>query len=163
MAIYDIFNAEKKDNKFEEELLAEVSLPEMEPRIEQAPVSEPCSLKDRVLSSLCARLFFFVLFLFDVLWFAFSTVRIAIFALLHLLCFCRMSLFKDKSIKAWLSIKRSIICGLSLIVALFNPAFGIMIACTYFLMYDKKGIEEVVPSSLKEQFKDLFSQASHKE
>jgi hypothetical protein len=31
-----------------------------------------------------------------------------------------------------------------------------MIACTYFVMYDKEGIEEVVPASLQEQFKEFF-------
>jgi hypothetical protein len=58
----------------------------------------------------------------------------------------------------WTSIKRSFVCALALLVALFSPAFGIMIACTYFLMYDKAGMEEVVPSSIQSQFKDMFQQ-----
>ena len=57
---------------------------------------------------------------------------------------------------AWVSLRRSLVCGVSLFIALFSPAFGIMIACTYFLMYDKSGIEEVVPSSLQSQFKEFF-------
>ena len=57
---------------------------------------------------------------------------------------------------AWVSLRRSLVCGVSLLIALFSPAFGIMIACTYFLMYDKSGIEEVVPSSLQSQFKEFL-------
>jgi len=32
-----------------------------------------------------------------------------------------------------------------------------MVACTYFLMYDKKGIDEVVPGPIRAQFKELFN------
>ncbi|MBI3236532.1 MAG: hypothetical protein HYZ48_02320 [Chlamydiales bacterium] len=60
--------------------------------------------------------------------------------------------------RMWLTVKRSLVCGLSLFITLFSPAFGIMIACTYFLMYDKTGIEEVVPASLQSQFKEFFKQ-----
>ena len=42
------------------------------------------------------------------------------------------------------------ILGFSLIVAIVSPALGTMFACTYFLMYDKKGIDEVVPSILQD-------------
>ena len=59
-------------------------------------------------------------------------------------------------LKKWLNIKRFLVCGLSLIVAIVSPALGTMFACTYFLMYDKKGIEEVVPSILQDQFKEFF-------
>ncbi len=44
---------------------------------------------------------------------------------------------------ARLTIKRALVCGISLFIALFNPAFGIMIACTYFLMYDKWYLRQV--------------------
>jgi hypothetical protein len=68
----------------------------------------------------------------------------------------RVGYFNSLGGKAWVSLRRSLVCGVSLFIALFNPAFGIMIACTYFLMYDKSGIEEVVPSSLQSQFKEFF-------
>jgi hypothetical protein len=45
---------------------------------------------------------------------------------------------------------------LALLIALLSTGFGIMIACTYFVMYDKEGIDEVVPSSLREHFKEFF-------
>ncbi len=68
----------------------------------------------------------------------------------------RNAYFTKMRKKAWLSIKRSLACGLALLAAIFSPAFGIMIACTYFLMYDKSGIEEIVPVSLQDQFRDFF-------
>ena len=59
--------------------------------------------------------------------------------------------------KAALNMRRSIVCSLALFVGLFSPPFGIMVACTYFLMYDKAGMEEVVPAPLQAQFKDIFN------
>ena len=41
-------------------------------------------------------------------------------------------------------------------VAIFSPSLGIMFSCTYFLMYDKAGIDEIVPSALQDQFKGFF-------
>ncbi len=143
MAIYDIFNTEKNA-----------------PKVEEAPSSQDgYSAKDRFFSSLCARLFFFLLFLADIGWFLFSVCRIVFWISLHFLFLCRASGLRMKILKSWLSLKRGLVCGLSLAVSFCSPAFGIMIACTYFLMYDQQGIDEVVPASLKEQFKDLFAQS----
>ncbi len=97
-------------------------------------------------SSLCARLFFSLLIAFDTLWFAYILCKIAIYLILHVCFLSRSLVLQQKLVVGWISLKRSIICALALVVALFSPAFGIMIGCTYFLMYDKKGIEEVVPS-----------------
>ena len=33
---------------------------------------------------------------------------------------------------------------------------SIKFSCMYFLMYDKNGVDEIVPSSLKDQFRDIF-------
>jgi len=60
----------------------------------------------------------------------------------------------------WLNLKRAGICGVALVIALFSPSLGIMIACTYFLMYDKAGIQEVVPTSLQDQFKDFLKESN---
>lgn len=114
-------------------------------------------------SSLCARLFFLLLIVFDALWFSYIVFKMSIYSLLQL---GFMGSSKDLQIrlaKNWISLKRSLICALSLFVALFSPAFGIMIGCTYFLMYDKKGIEEVVPASLRSQFKELFASCTQNE
>ena len=58
--------------------------------------------------------------------------------------------------------RRALVCGLSLLIAICSPAFGIMVACTYFLMYDKEGIEEVVPASLQDQFTSFFEDSQDK-
>jgi hypothetical protein len=134
MPIYDIFDVEKSK--------------------EEAPTPlPPLSLKrDRFFSSLAARLFFFILLVGDLFWLALSLLLFSINGIFSLLTFSRYVPFK----RAYLSLKRATVCALSLMIALFSPAFGIMIACTYFLMYDKKGIEEVVPASLQDQFKEFF-------
>ena len=124
---------------------------------------EPQELKesfswDSFFSSFCARVFFVFLLLFDFLWFGFLLCKMGIYLALQLGFFGSSAALQKKLSLCWISLKRSLICALALIVALFSPAFGIMIGCTYFLMYDKAGIEEVVPSSLRDQFKDLFSQ-----
>ncbi len=112
---------------------------------------------ETLFSSLCARFFFLVLIVFDAFWFCYLICKVGIYSVLHLAFLGSSTTLQGKLVKNWVSIKRSLICALSLVVALFSPAFGVMIGCTYFLMYDKKGIEEVVPASLRAQFKELFS------
>lgn len=137
MPIYDIFETK------EPEQLASPS----------EPFNHP---KDRFFSSLTARLLFFVLLLGDIAWGAYSLGKLLIFGPLHLLTFSRMPFLGRICGKSWTGLKRSGICGLSLLIALFSPALGIMIACTYFLMYDKMGIQEVVPRSLQDQFQEFL-------
>lgn len=110
------------------------------------------------LSSLVARLFFAALLLIDLVWGLYSFVLLILGSVGAMLSFGRIAFFLKIQTKAWLSIKRSIVCAMALLTAVFTPAFGIMIACTYFLMYDKKGIEEIVPESLQGQFKEFFPQ-----
>jgi len=112
--------------------------------------------RDRFFSSLFARLFFFLLLIADLLWMFYSAFIFLISVCGSLITFNKVSLFKKWRCSIWLSLKRSLVCAVSLILALFAPAFGILVACTYFLMYDKSGIEEVVPSSLQEQFRDFM-------
>jgi hypothetical protein len=108
-------------------------------------------------SSLAARIFFFLLLIGDVLWLCYALVLFVLSFSGALLSFSKIKLFVELRANAILTLKRSLVCGISLLVALFSPAFGIMIACTYFLMYDRGGIEEVVPSSLQNQFKEFLS------
>ena len=114
-------------------------------------------------SSLCARLFFLALIVFDGLWFSYLIFKMSIYSLLQLGFMGSSAALQSRLAKNWISLKRSLICALALFVALFSPAFGIMIGCTYFLMYDKKGIEEAVPASLRSQFKELFSSCAQNE
>ncbi|MBM3198114.1 MAG: hypothetical protein FJZ58_02510 [Chlamydiae bacterium] len=119
-------------------------------------VGKQPSTWEAVFSACCARVFFLLLLVLDALWFAVLLGKMAFYAVLQLVFFGSSVLLYRKMRKVWVSIKRSLICALALVVALFSPAFGIMIGCTYFLMYDKQGVEEVVPSSIREQFKDVF-------
>ena len=148
MPIYDIFEPEEP----EEEQQLELDLPEDENHGDE----ETYSKRDRLFSTLVARLFFFLLLVADIAWIAYSVILFSLSLLGYLLTFCKFPFFKESASGFWISVKRSFVCGVSLFLALFSPAFGIMVACTYFLMYDKAGIEEVVPASLQAQFKEFF-------
>lgn len=112
--------------------------------------------KGRFFSAVASRFFFLCLLIADLFWglyagavFLYSLVG----SLFHKSAFLRMRQ------KSHLSLKRALVCGVSLFVAIFSPAFGLMIACGYFLVYDKEGIQEVVPSSLQDQFKGIFNES----
>lgn len=157
MAIYDIFEfdrSEMEKEQFSSEFLTEEVVGDEEP---QAAVHQTqLSRRDRFFSSLTARLFFLLLLLADILWFFYAVMVFAVSGLLRLATGSKILFLNHLSSRMWLTIKRSLVCGLSLFITLFSPAFGIMVACTYFLMYDKSGIEEVVPASLQSQFKEFF-------
>lgn len=108
-------------------------------------------------SSIAARLFFLMLLFADIAWGIYSLCLLPLISLLHVLTGYKVALLKKKVSKCWLNIKRAFICGISLFVAIFSPALGTMFACTYFLMYDKNGIEEVVPVALQDQFREFFA------
>ena len=139
MPIYDIFDTKEAPETAEAFL-------------EEGSVSK----KDRFFSSLTARLLFFVLLLGDVLWWAYALCVFGLFFALNVVTFFQVSLFLKVARKQWIALKRSSVCAIALLVALFSPALGIMVACTYFLMYDKTGIQEVVPTSLQEQFQEFI-------
>jgi len=120
------------------------------------PVTESSSIsvKDRLFSTTATRLFFVLLLLADALWVCYAVAQIVFCVLAFSITAGKKG--KEGMERAWLNLQRSLVCGVSLFLALFSPAFGIMIACTYFLMYDKTGIEEVVPSSLRSQFTEFL-------
>lgn len=136
MAIYDIFEAKNT----------------AEP---EAPPQTPCK-KDRFFSSLTARLLFFLLLVADILWGVWAICMFALFLTLSFVTFFHVRRFYAPLRKYWTTLKRSSVCGVSLLISLFSPALGIMIACTYFLMYDKNGVQEVVPASLQDQFQEFM-------
>ncbi len=119
----------------------------------------PENSKDRFFSSMTARILFFLLLVGDIAWAVWTLAKIAVFIPLALLTFGKSKRIKQGMQKCWISIKRAGVCGISLVIALFSPALGIMIACTYFLMYDKSGIQEVVPASLQDQFQDFLKES----
>lgn len=150
MAIYNIFDHVEKDQ------MTQISSSHERGEI---PKEQRYRL-DRFFSALTARLFFIFLFFADLLW---GIYAITLFS--FLLCLNTVTLFQCKILvsklkSSFLSIKRFIICAFSLIIAIFSPSLGILFSCMYFMLYDRKGIEEVVPSSLREQFEDLIPHSS---
>lgn len=136
--------------------LFELENQEIAPQQEAMNESVPQQPKDRWFSALAARLFFALLLIADVVWGVVSAVLLCIGALGVLFTGGKVARFVRLTTRMRLSVCRAAVCGVSLILTMFSPAFGIMVACTYFLMYDPKGIEEVVPQSLQMQFKDYF-------
>lgn len=112
--------------------------------------------KSSLFSALAARLFFLLLLLGDLLWLTYGVVLLLVSLIGTLITRGKAPLCIELRQNAWLTVKRSLVCAISLFIALFSPAFGILIACTYFIMYDPQGVEEVVPSSLQSQFKEFF-------
>ena len=147
MPIYDISGAQKATPD---------PVSQSQPRQQEMGVP---AAKGGWLSSLVARLFFIALLILDLCWGCYSLILLLLGSIGAMLSFGRVQFFLRIQSKSWLSIKRSIVCALALLTAVFTPAFGIMIACTYFLMYDKNGIEEIVPESLQGQFKEFFPQS----
>lgn len=153
MAIYEIFNGDKGEAAEDDSLMQG----ELFEHLEGFEGDQNDSFKDRILSTLFARTFFFLLLLADVLWGAYVVLFFLFSSLLLLATGGRSLFFKRVQARYFLSLKRFFVCGISLFVALFSPALGVMFACTYFLMYDKKGIDEIVPGILQAQFKEFFS------
>ena len=150
MAIYDISEVKKLESTEEPSSSKEfLENPE-------ESIGKPLKQKDRIFSAVLARLFFILLFLGDCLWIIYALLLFTVSGVGMLLSLGKIQGFSKLNTTARLTIKRALVCGISLFIALFNPAFGIMIACTYFLMYDKSGIEEVIPSSLRSQFSDFL-------
>ncbi len=159
MAIYNIFD-------FYEKVHSEKIFNERGPKIDPEafktnqidenfiPPSE--SSNDRLFSAIAARLFFFLLLIADLIWGIYSLIACIAKMSLCIASFFQIHPLRRSFLRSYLSFKRAVVCGLALIIALFSPALGIMFSCMYFLMYDKTGVDEVVPNSLREQFKELF-------
>ena len=112
--------------------------------------------KGHLFSVLAARFFFLLLLLADVLWGVYSLVAMGFKTLLCVLTMFKFPSLIDSLALSWLDVRRSLVCGIALFVALFSPALGIMFSCMYFLMYDREGVDEIVPASLRDQFTDFF-------
>ncbi len=93
----------------------------------------------------------------DMIWLSFLLCKMTIYTFLQIVFIGTSSTLKIGLMKSFVSIRRSLVCGFCLLISFFSPALGIMVGCAYFLMYDKSGIEEVVPNVLKKQFGELLS------
>ncbi len=162
MAIYNIFDFYEKvhtEKIFDDN---ESARSKIDPsafranRIDESFIPKSANSKDLIFSAIAARLFFFLLLVADIAWGFYSLAATLIKLSLALLTFFQLSPIKTALAKSYLSLKRSIVCALALFIAIFSPALGIMFSCMYFIMYDKAGVDEVVPSSLRDQFKELF-------
>jgi hypothetical protein len=119
-------------------------------------IQDPSSKKDAILSAFFARMFFFCLLLADICWAIFSICLFSLKLAVNLITAFKVQRLTKSLGKTFLAVKRSIICFIALSIAIISPALGIMFSCMYFLMYDKNGVEEIVPSSLKGHFKEIL-------
>jgi hypothetical protein len=158
MAIYNIFDYSEKE--IEEKMGSNSGGPKIDPsafhtnHIDAGYVKD--SEKSNIFSALAARFFFFLLLIADLLWGIYSLVAVVLKSSLHLITFCQVTSLKTSLERSFLSLKRAIVSAIALLIAIFSPALGIMFSCMYFLMYDKNGVDEVVPASLRDQFRLLF-------
>ena len=158
MAVYDFSKTEKevfKTSPLPRMRYTEQDLFASSPEVKVTPPSK-ASQQSSIFSAVAARLFFLLLLGADLLWTCYALLNLSFCLLGMAFSGGKAKAFKARCDKAWISLRRSLVCGVSLFLALFSPAFGIMIACTYFLMYDKTGIEEVIPTSLQSQFKEFL-------
>lgn len=153
MPIYDIFEHVERQKEVgdQEELsthFSEMTLGRKEPSLEE---------KGHLFSTIAARLFFFILLCTDVVWGCLTVGFLLLSLPLNILTGFKIHKLKKYFLRRFLNLKRAGISAVALIVALFSPALGTMIACSYFLMYDRKGVEEFVPSVLQDQFQEFFT------
>jgi membrane glycosyltransferase len=143
MAIYQLFEEEKKE-----------SFTETFERSE--PLNKKKEKSGHFFSTMITRFCFLLLLIADTAWFVYNCLTLLLAAIGLMVTAGKIAFFKKMFNRCALHFRRSLICWLSLFIGLFSPPFGIMVACTYFLMYDKAGMEEVVPATLQAQFKDIF-------
>jgi hypothetical protein len=119
-------------------------------------IQDPSSKKDKFLSAFFARIFFLCLLCADLCWGAFSLLLLSVKLLLSILSAFKIPFLTHSLKKSFLAVKRALVCSIALTIAIISPALGIMFSCMYFIMYDKKGVDEIVPSSLKSHFKEIL-------
>ncbi|MES2200570.1 MAG: hypothetical protein V4489_10455 [Chlamydiota bacterium] len=136
MSIIDVFTEEKKES--------------------EVTVKSVTFLRS-FFSFIYTRLCILFLLALDVIWFVFLLCKMTIYGCVQLVFMGSSTALRTRLVKSCASIKRSLVCGLCLLISLFSPALGIMFGCAYFLMYDKTGVEDVVPNVLREQFNELLS------
>ncbi len=155
MTIYNIFDYAENTNDCHEGESFSSSIREKGSHRDNY-IQDPASKKDAFLSAFFARLFFLCLLFADLLWGALSLALFSMKLLLNVLTLFRSKWLLNSLKKSALAVKRSIVCLIALTIAIISPALGIMFSCMYFLMYDKNGVDEIVPASLKGHFKEIL-------
>ncbi len=161
MAIFNIFDYYEKEtlkSGSQQDPLTVDPSPFFHDRSESNYIAGETPDRDQIFSAIAARFFFALLLIADIAWAIYSSALLVIKLAVALLLLFKVEAVNRTLSRTWLNFRRSLVCSIALTVAIFTPALGIMFACMYFLMYDKEGVEEVVPLSLREQFKDLFPQ-----
>jgi hypothetical protein len=153
MAVYNINDFRKKEPEAPKRMMPKIDSKAFYSRFETIRKQTD---RPGLLSSLLVRGFFILLLLADIIWIFYTTLMTVLGCLLKVITFGRIQWFNRLFDLEWKNLKRGTICFMALLIALFNPALGIMFSCLYFMMYDRTGIEEIVPSSLREQFKEYF-------
>jgi hypothetical protein len=148
MPIYD-FSTRQEDECIQEDVAA-------------VPEEMGHKRKGQFFSQIAARLFFLLLLIADIVWMGYALSTLVVSCVGRVVTAGRVTAFQSWQGRKWISLRRSVVCAMALVIALFSPSFGMMVACTYFLMYDKKGIDEVFPSSLQSQFKEFMPGATAK-
>lgn len=107
-------------------------------------------------SKVSARLFFLMLLIADVFWGLSALAQIIVGSTLWLITAGKSKKVRQFVVKKAIAIRRAFCCLFALTMALFSPALGTMFACSYFLIFDKKGVEEIVPHVLQDQIKEFM-------
>ena len=155
MAIYNINDFRKKEPDNEPKKVPKIDYKAFYSRFESLKKQTD---KPGIISSLLVRGFFLLLIFIDALWMVYSLTLMLLCFILKVICFGRVAVFNHYFQIEFKNLTRGSVCLVALLIALFNPALGIMFSCLYFMMYDRSGIEEIVPISLREQFKEYFPQ-----
>ncbi|MCH9620886.1 MAG: hypothetical protein S4CHLAM20_02940 [Chlamydiia bacterium] len=150
MTIYNIFDYAETSNDFEDESAQAFKT------MGDNYIQDPSSKKDAFLSAFFARMFFLCLLIVDTLWGALSITMFSLKLSLNVITFFKSKKLRKSLKKSILALRRSLVCFIALFIAIISPALGIMFSCMYFLMYDKNGVDEIVPSSLKGHFKEIL-------
>lgn len=152
MTIYNIFDYAETSKDYEDEHAAFLK----EKAMKDNYIQNPSSKKDAFLSAFFARMFFLCLLIVDTLWAGYNIALFSIKLALNVLTLFHSKKLKKSLKKSLLALRRSFVCFIALFIAIISPALGIMFSCMYFLMYDKSGVDEIVPASLKGHFKEIL-------
>ncbi len=142
MPIYDLFDHVEKRVEKESDTLADPHLNEFysQVKLEREKLSFEKEATSSLFSKVSARLFFLLLLITNTFWGISSLMQFVFGSVLFLITGGKVKSIKCFVGRKALALKRSFCCFFALLMALFSPALGTMFACSYFLMFDKKGV-----------------------
>lgn len=158
MPIYNLFDHVEKRVEKEKGFLEDPHLNEFysQVQLEREKKSLEAEVSSSLFAKISARLFFFMLLIADLFWGISSLFQLVLASALLLVTGGKIRKIKRFVQRKYLALKRAFCCFAALFMALFSPALGTMFACSYFLMFDKKGVDEIVPHVLQDQIKEFM-------